>query len=60
MSWPIDAPETLAERIGGTIEAAFPGVDARSSGTVLGILSGVLGEELYGVLLHHQRLAQEA
>ncbi|WP_431281669.1 baseplate J/gp47 family protein [Humitalea sp. 24SJ18S-53] len=60
MTWPVQTPEAIAERIAARIEQAFPGTDPRSNDTALGVLTAAVAMELFDVHLFQQIVAREA
>lgn len=59
MSWPLPAPNEIAARAAGEIEAQFPEIDARSSNTAGGVLARTVAKSTYEVWLEQRRLADE-
>jgi uncharacterized phage protein gp47/JayE len=59
MPWPIPTPEDLTSRLAGGMEAAIPGLSARSGNSLAGILAGVQALGLQDVWLYLAFVAAE-
>lgn len=59
MTWPLPAPDEIADRAAGVFEGAVEGIDARSEHAVAAVLCRITGMSVFDAYLYLQRNATE-